>query len=112
MFGFFKFFKKRPPDDPPTEKQRRYAAMLGIEVPATMTRKEISAVIAYEERRNPALTEKRERAKLKAREKQFGKELVDDEARWNRFADEVGYALAIYFYSRRKILPSPHGQVA
>ena len=39
MFGFF---KKRPPDDPPTEKQRRYAAKLGIEVPPTMTKGQLS----------------------------------------------------------------------
>lgn len=93
MFGFF---KKRPPADPPTEKQRRYATKLGIDVPPAMTKAELSAVIADAERSNPALAEQRERVKSKVREKQFGKELVDQEDRWNRFADEVGYMLAVY----------------
>jgi hypothetical protein len=97
MFGFF---KKGPPADPPTEKQRRYAAKLGIDVPPTMTKAELSAAIAGAERSNPALVEQRERVKSKVREKKFGKELIDQEDRWNRFADEVGYMLAVY--SRRE----------
>ncbi len=97
MFGFF---KKRPPADPPTDKQRRYAAKLGIDVPPTMTKAELSDAIADAERRNPSLAEKREQVKTKVREKKFGRELVEEEDRWNRFATEGGYVLAIY--TRRK----------
>jgi hypothetical protein len=97
MFGFF---KRRPPADPPTEKQRRYAAKLGIDVPPTMTKAELSDAIAGAERRNPALAEQRERVKTRVREKKLGKELVNEEDRWNHFADEVGYMLAVY--TRRK----------
>jgi hypothetical protein len=96
----FGFFKKRPPADPPTDKQRRYAAKLGIDVPPTMTKAELSDAIADAERRNPALAEQRERVKSKVRERKFGKELVEEESRWNRFADEGGYMLAVY--TRRK----------
>src|SRR5271165_3183646 len=98
MFGgigltMFGFFKRRPPADPPTEKQRRYAAKLGIDVPPTMTKAELSDAIAGAERRNPALAEQRERVKTRVREKKLGKELVNEEDRWNHFADEVGYML-------------------
>ena len=96
----FSFFKKRLPPDPPTEKQRRYAAKLGIKVPPTMSKAELSAAIAQAERRNPALPEQRGRVKSKVREKKFGRELIYEEDRWNRFADEVGYMLAVY--TRRK----------
>jgi len=109
MFGgegltMFGFFKKRPPADPPTEKQRRYAAKLGIDVPVTMTKAELSAAITDAERRNPALAEQRERVKTKVREKKFGKEVVDEEDRWNRFADEVGYMLAVYTRGKETIV--------
>lgn len=101
MFGFF---KRRPPGDPPTEKQRGYAAKLGINVPPTMTKAELSDAIADAERRNPALAEQRERVKAKVREKKFGKELVDEEDRWNRFAHEVGYMLAVYTRGKETIV--------
>jgi hypothetical protein len=101
MFGFF---KKRPPADPPTEKQCRYAAKLGIDVPPTMSKAELSAAIADAERRNPALAEQRERVKSKVREKKFGRELIDEEDRWNRFADEVGYMLAVYTRGKETIV--------
>ncbi len=43
MFGFF---KKKPPADPPTEKQLRYAKKLGIAVTPTMSKDDVSAAIA------------------------------------------------------------------
>lgn len=98
LWGFvmFGFFEKGPPADPPTEKQRRYAAKLGIDVPPTMTKAELSAAIWDAERRDPALREQRDRVKSKVREKKFGKELTEQRSRWNRFAEEVGYMLAVY----------------
>jgi len=102
MFGFFK--KKRPPADPPTDKQRRYAARLGIKVSPSMSRAELSAAISEAERRNPALAQKRQRVKEKIRERKFGKELIAQEAQWNRFADDVGYMLTVYTRGKRTIV--------
>jgi hypothetical protein len=97
MFGFF---KKRVPPEPPTAKQRRYAAILGIEVTPTMSRAELSQVIAASERRNPELAEKRKRVNAKVQERKHerrhGKEQVAEEKRWDAFSREVGYMLAIY----------------
>jgi hypothetical protein len=115
------FFKKRPPvdpptekqrryvaviniDDSPTEKQRRYAAVIGIDVPPTMTKAELSDAITNAERRNPALAERREQIKVKVREREFGKELVELEDRWNCFADKGGYILAIYTRGKKTIV--------
>jgi len=102
MFGFFK--RKRPPVDPPTEKQRRYAARLGIEVLPSMSKADLSAAISEVERRNPALAEKREQVKQKVRERKFGKELLEQEDKWNRFADEVGYMLAVYRHGKETVV--------
>jgi hypothetical protein len=101
MFGFF---KKRPSSDPPTEKQRRYAARLGIDVPSTMTKEELSAAIADSEQRNPALAVQRERIKVKVRERKFGKKLVHEERRWRRFADGGGFMLAVYTHRKETIV--------
>jgi len=96
--------KKRAPPDLPTEKQRRYAAKIGIDVPPTMSKAELSAAIADAERRNPALAEQRERVKRKVRERKFGSKVIDEEDRWNRFADEVGYMLAVYTRGKETIV--------
>jgi hypothetical protein len=96
----FGFFKKRPQADPPTEKQRRYAAKLGIDVPAMMTKAQLSDAIADAERSNPAIVYVRDWAKFKMREKKYGKALLAEEDRWKRLADQGGFILAIY--SRRK----------
>lgn len=93
MFGFF---KKKPALDPPTEKQLRYAKKLGIALAPTMSKDDVSAAISAVERANPRLAEKRERVKAKARRRDFGPEVVAEEARWNEFADSTQYTLAIY----------------
>ena len=93
MFGFF---KKRPPANPPTEKQRKYAARLGIDFPATMSKTELSTAIAQAEQRNPALAGKRKQVKEKVRKGKYGKDLIDQENRWNRFADNTEYMLAVF----------------
>jgi hypothetical protein len=109
MFGFFK--KKRPPADsptepanPPTEKQRRYAARIGIKVSPSMTKDELSHAIADAERKNPAIAERREQVKGKMREQKFGKALIDEESRWSGFADEGVYILAVYVYRKETIV--------
>ena len=102
MFKFFK--KKRPPADPPTEKQRRYAARLGIQVSDCTSKAELSAAISEAVRRNPGLAQKREQVKQKIRERKFGKELVEQEDKWNRFADDVEYMLAVYRRGKETIV--------
>jgi hypothetical protein len=77
MFGFFK--KKRPVAYPPTDKQRRYAARLGIEVPPSMNKADLSAAISEAEYRNPELTQEREQMKEKMRIRKFGKDLIEQE---------------------------------
>ena len=53
-----------------------------------MSKGELSKAIAEAERRNPAIARQRERASDLAREKRFGKETVQQEEQWNRFAEE------------------------
>jgi hypothetical protein len=100
----FGFFKKRPPTDPSTEKQLPYAAMLGIRIPAGMTKAELSDAIADTERKNPALADAREQARSKIREKKLGKELVELEGRWNHFADKGGFILAVYAWRKETVV--------
>ena len=90
------FFKKKPPSDPPTEKQLRYARKLGITVTPSMNKDDVSAAITAAEHANPRLAQDRERFKAKARERKFGPELIAEEERWNQFADTTEYMLAIY----------------
>lgn len=100
----FDFFKRQTPVEPPTDKQRRYAAKLGIEIPSTMSKQDVSAAISELESRNPSLTKQREKVKGKIRENQFGKEVITEETRWNQFADENGYILAIYTKGKETIV--------
>jgi len=65
-----------------------------------MSRSALSLAIADAERKNPAAAAERLRIKAKVRERKFGKRLIEEEARWNGFAEAVGYMLAVY--SRRK----------
>jgi len=102
MFGFFK--KKRPPEDLPTEKQRKYAARLGIKVPPSMSKAELSAAISEAECHNPSLAQKRQQVKKKIYEREFSKELVEQEDQWNRFADNVGYMLVVYTRGKETIV--------
>lgn len=90
------FFKKKPPADPPTEKQLHYAKRIGIVVTSAMTRGDVSAAIGSAEHANPQLAEARERAKTRACERKFRPELLAEESRWNKFADSTEYMLAIY----------------
>lgn len=101
MFGFF---KKKPPADPPTDKQLRYAKKLGIAVRPTMTKDDVSAAIGAAERANPRLAEQRERVKTKARERKFGPALLGEESRWNEFADKTEYMLAIYRHGKEIVV--------
>ena len=48
MFGLF---KRKPPADPPTQRQLNYAKRLGIAVNPRMSKPDLSAAIAAAERR-------------------------------------------------------------
>jgi hypothetical protein len=104
----FDFLKKllspQPPADPPTEKQLRYASKIGVVVTTTMTTQELSEAIADAERKSPSVVMQRETIKAKGREREFGKELVDEEREWNDFADDGGYMLAVYSYRKEIVV--------
>lgn len=104
MFDFLKFFRRHPEPDPPTDKQRRYAAKLGIAVPPGMTKRELSAAIHEAEKRVPAATGKRERTKRKSRERKHGKETGEQEEFWNRFSADVGYMLAVFTRGKETVV--------
>ena len=94
MFSWL--FGKKPPDDPPTEKQRRYAKVLSIEVTPDMTKADLSYEIAKAEKRSPKHAKQRAEYKRNQRIREFGREAVEKEEEWNEFADEQDYMLAIY----------------
>src|ERR1700683_2170258 len=86
----------QPPFEPPSDKQLRYHKLLGIKVTEGMDKWELCELISDIERANPDIKADRERLKAKARERKFGKELIDLETRWNQFADDPQHMLAIY----------------
>ncbi len=86
MFGFF---KKRPPVVPPTDKQRKYAARLGIDVTDNMSKSDVSGAIAEAERKNQRAAPKGERDKAKKREPRCNQEIIGQESYWNRFAETL-----------------------
>lgn len=78
-----KLFKRAIPKEPPTAKQLRFAARLGVNVTQSMGKRELSAAIG-------------EALERKAKKKKFGGDAVQAEEDWNRFAEDVGYMLAVY----------------
>ena len=98
------FFKKKPPDDPPTDKQLRYAKKLGVVVTPSMGKDDVSAAISAAERANPRLVQDRERVKAKARQRKLGPDLIAEESRWNQFADSTEYMLAIYRHGKETVV--------
>lgn len=98
------FFKRKPPADPPTERQLRYAKKLGIAVTPVMSKDEVSAAIGAAERANPQLAKQREHIKARAREREFGPELIAEELRWNEFADSTEYMLAVYRHGKEIVV--------
>lgn len=101
MFGFF---KKKPPSEPPTQKQLRYAKKLRIALTPSMSKDDVSAAISAAERANPPLAQQRERVKAKVRERKFGPELIAEETQWNHFADSTEYMLAIYRHGKEIVV--------
>ena len=102
MFSWL--FGRKEPFDPPTEKQVRYAKRLGINVTAEMSKADVSAAIAAEEKRKPGLGRRREQANEAARERRFGKEVLQEEEKWNRLSEEVGYVIAVYLKRKETIV--------
>jgi hypothetical protein len=101
MFGFF---KKQLPHDPPTDKQRKYASYLGLIITSDMSKSDVSAAISDAACRNLDVASRRKRVKAKARLHKFGKELIDQETRWNQFADDPEFMLAVYKRGKKTIV--------
>ncbi|MBA4190666.1 MAG: hypothetical protein C0467_21995 [Planctomycetaceae bacterium] len=102
MFSWL--FGRKEPFDPPTEKQVRYAKRIGVKVTDEMSKADVSAAIAAEEKRKPGLARKREKANEAARERKFGKEVLEAEEEWNRLSEEVGYFIAVYMKRKETIV--------
>jgi hypothetical protein len=76
-------YEELPDFDRPTERQLRYAAFLGVQVPQGMTKWQLSRAIGDAELL-----------------KEYGLELFEELGRWNHCVDKYRYALAVY--TRRK----------
>ncbi|MDA1053799.1 MAG: hypothetical protein O3C40_25400 [Planctomycetota bacterium] len=108
VFGFFKRKPPEVPDDPPTEKQLRYAAKLGIVVKPGMSKWELSDAISAYEAKNPKAQRQREhiaaRREAKKPEVEVPPELIEAECRWNEFSDSTVYMLAVYQKGKERIV--------
>ena len=102
MFGFLR--KNKPPLDPPTEKQLKYASRLDITVLPSMSKADVSYAISEAERRNPAQAINRENIKKKTQDKKCDKELIDKQHQWNIFSERVEYMLAIFIRGKNTIV--------
>jgi len=104
VFGFF----KKAPVDPPTEKQLRYAAKLGIAVKPGMGKGQLSDAISAYEAKNPKAARQREhvaaRRKAKKPQAEPSRELIEEENRWNEFAESTCHMLAIYQKGKQRIV--------
>ena len=88
----------------PTDKQLSYAKKIGITVTPTMSKNDVSQAIDAAQRANPRLAEQRELVKRKVREHRFGSELIREESRWEEFAHDTKYMLAIYEWKQEIIV--------
>lgn len=106
MFGWI--FGRKPkasrprPDfswiDAPTEKQLRYARVLGLDVPQGATREQVSDMISEAEAASPKRRRQREHIRdwTDAKEEESLRPLRRKEAAWEKRCDEHPYVLAIY----------------
>ena len=86
----------QPPDDAPTEKQIRYAHILGIAVTPNMGKWELSDLITQAERDNPKRQRQRQHAIRGGRVKRFGEALVAEEELWAKLFETTNFVLAVY----------------
>jgi len=108
MFGLF---KKKPPADPPTQRQLNYAKRLGVTVTLRMSKQDVSAAISAAEAANPKAKRQREKINAKQAERahaewvaECGQELIDAVEHWTNFADDVRFMLAIYDRGKNTIV--------
>ncbi len=80
----------------PTEKQRRYARKIGLEIEDWMSRKHVSQQISVAEASNPELRWNREPINDQRIIDKYGQAIVDDRDRWNELADEEMWMLVCY----------------
>ena len=96
MFGLL-FGKRRKKDFiPPTEKQLKYAKMIGLEITPEMSKWDVSRAIDNKVNSSPKLQRQQRHIERSKRIKQYGEELVDREDYWLQFIENTGFMLAIY----------------
>ncbi len=96
-------FGSRPPADPPTEKQLRYARKLGITIPENTDKAILSQLIGQVESRDPSLKTKRENVKEKQRVRKHGQDKIDEEAQWQALADAEKWMLVVFTRGKSKV---------
>ena len=96
MFGFGKSKAKA---NPPTDKQLKYAARLGVKVKSGMSRDDLSAAISRAEKKNPKAKQQRETINRKRKEAANSGPPTEMELllnKWQKIAESDTYILAIY----------------
>lgn len=96
-------FGSRPPADPPTDKQLRYARKLGLAIPENADKATLSRLIGQAEARDPSLTATRADVKAKQRLRKYGQDKIDEEARWQAFADAEKWMLVVFSRGKSKV---------
>jgi hypothetical protein len=100
----FRMFRNKQNAEPPTEKQKRYAAHLGIEDWESLSKAELSAALAEAEQNDPALQYQREHINELRREEKFGADLIAQERKWNEFAESVQFMVAVYDHRKMTVV--------
>jgi len=96
-------FGSRPPADPPTDKQLRYARKLGVVIPENADKATLSHLIGQAEKRDPSLKTKLESVKAKQRVRKHGQDKIDEEARWQALADAEKWMLVVFTHGKSKV---------
>ena len=82
MFGLLFGKKQKKEITPPTEKQLKYAKMIGVEVTPEMSKWDVSRAIDNKVNSSPKLQRQQRHIERSKRIKQYGEELVDKEDYW------------------------------
>lgn len=107
MFGFL----KSKPIDPPSERQLKYAHILGITVTPRMSKSDVSEAIDVAEKKNPKAKQQRKHINKKQADraeekwaKECGPELLSAEKQWSEFAEREGFILAVYHRGKNTVV--------
>jgi len=92
MFGWM---KKHVSPEAATDRQKRYARRLNLDV-SKLSKADATAAISKAEAANPDTRASRVHALAAKRLKEFGPELIAEEARWEEIIGGTGYILAAY----------------